>query len=127
MHVIAGKAACFGEVLQPEFRKYAQHDDSDDSTASLSVGGVPDRFHCFGCGKTGDAIRCFEAALKAKPDYPEANNHLGLALVRSGQTGEGVRQFQEALRLKPDYAGAHKNLEDALAAKDPASPPPGAA
>jgi len=28
----------------------------DDSTASLSVGGIPERFHCFGCGATGDVI-----------------------------------------------------------------------
>ena len=28
----------------------------DDSTASLSVGGVPDRFHCFWCGAGGDVI-----------------------------------------------------------------------
>jgi DNA primase len=28
----------------------------DDSTASLSVGGIPDRFHCFGCGVGGDVI-----------------------------------------------------------------------
>jgi DNA primase len=28
----------------------------DDSTASLSVGGVADRFHCFGCGAGGDVI-----------------------------------------------------------------------
>src|ERR1035437_9135198 len=28
----------------------------DDSTASLSVSGVPDRFHCFGCGAGGDVI-----------------------------------------------------------------------
>lgn len=28
----------------------------DDGTASLSVGGVPDRFHCFGCGAAGDVI-----------------------------------------------------------------------
>ncbi len=28
----------------------------DDITASLSVGGVPDRFHCFGCGAHGDVI-----------------------------------------------------------------------
>ncbi|KRF26494.1 DNA primase [Phycicoccus sp. Soil803] len=28
----------------------------DDRTASLSVGGVPDRFHCFGCGASGDVI-----------------------------------------------------------------------
>ena len=28
----------------------------DDSTASLSVGGVAGRFHCFGCGVGGDVI-----------------------------------------------------------------------
>lgn len=28
----------------------------DDSTPSLSVGGVPDRFTCFGCGARGDVI-----------------------------------------------------------------------
>src|SRR5664280_476200 len=28
----------------------------DDSTASLSVGGVRERFHCFGCGAGGDVI-----------------------------------------------------------------------
>lgn len=28
----------------------------EDSTPSLSVGGVPDRFHCFGCGASGDVI-----------------------------------------------------------------------
>jgi DNA primase len=28
----------------------------DDSTASMSVGGVPDRFKCFGCDAGGDVI-----------------------------------------------------------------------
>lgn len=28
----------------------------DDHTASMSVAGLPDRFHCFGCGASGDAI-----------------------------------------------------------------------
>ena len=28
----------------------------DDHTPSMSVAGVPDRFHCFGCGASGDAI-----------------------------------------------------------------------
>lgn len=27
-----------------------------DHTASLSVGGLPDRFHRFGCGASGDVI-----------------------------------------------------------------------
>jgi DNA primase len=35
----------------------------DDSTASMSVGAVPDRFRCFGCGAGGDVIeyvsRCY--------------------------------------------------------------------
>ena len=26
MHVIAGKAICFGEALKPEFKEYAQAD-----------------------------------------------------------------------------------------------------
>lgn len=28
----------------------------DDTTPSFSVDGVPDRFHCFGCGASGDVI-----------------------------------------------------------------------
>lgn len=32
----------------------------DDSTASLSVAGVPDQYHCFGCGATGDVIDFIE-------------------------------------------------------------------
>lgn len=28
----------------------------EDHTPSMSVAGVPDRFHCFGCGASGDAI-----------------------------------------------------------------------
>ena len=28
----------------------------EDSTASFSVDGVPDRYHCFGCGASGDVI-----------------------------------------------------------------------
>ena len=28
----------------------------EDTTASLSVAGIPDRFHCFGCGASGDVI-----------------------------------------------------------------------
>ncbi|KGN37316.1 CHC2 zinc finger domain-containing protein [Knoellia subterranea] len=35
----------------------------EDHTASLSVGGIPDRFHCFGCGASGDVIE-FVARLR---------------------------------------------------------------
>ena len=46
----------------------------DDSTASLSVDGVPDRFHCFGCGVSGDVID-FVQRLYRLP-FPEAVAHL---------------------------------------------------
>ena len=56
-HRIEEVVAAAGVELRPSGRGYLGccpfH---DDTTASLSVGGVPDRFHCFGCGATGDVI-----------------------------------------------------------------------
>jgi len=42
MHVVAGKAICFGEALRPEFRKYAQQiiDNAKALAEALLAGGV---------------------------------------------------------------------------------------
>ena len=42
MHVIAGKAVCFGEALQPEFKKYAQQiiDNAKALAETLLAGGL---------------------------------------------------------------------------------------
>ena len=42
MHVIAGKAVCFGEALQPEFKKYAQQiiDNAKALAEVLLAGGL---------------------------------------------------------------------------------------
>ena len=42
MHVIAGKAICFGEALRPEFRKYAQQiiDNAKTLAETLLAGGL---------------------------------------------------------------------------------------
>ena len=42
MHVIAGKAVCFGEALQPEFKRYAQPiiDNAKTLAEALLAGGV---------------------------------------------------------------------------------------
>jgi glycine hydroxymethyltransferase len=42
MHVVAGKAICFGEALRPEFRQYAQQiiDNAKALAESLLAGGV---------------------------------------------------------------------------------------
>jgi Flp pilus assembly protein TadD len=78
-------------------------------------------------GRTDEAIRQFQEAIRLKPDRAEAHNNLGTALGLTGRTDEAIRQFQEALRLKPDYAEARKNLGVVLASKAHSPPPPGAA
>jgi glycine hydroxymethyltransferase len=42
MHVIAGKAICFGEALQPEFRQYARQimDNAKQLAETLLAGGL---------------------------------------------------------------------------------------
>ena len=56
-HPIHEVVAASGVELQPRGHGFVGccpfH---EDVTPSLSVGGVPDRFHCFGCGASGDVI-----------------------------------------------------------------------
>ncbi|MGD0261440.1 MAG: tetratricopeptide repeat protein [Verrucomicrobiota bacterium] len=61
-------------------------------------------------GKTDEAIRQYQEALRLNPGHAFAHNVLGVALVRKGQMDEAIRQYHEALRLNPDYAEAHYNL-----------------
>jgi Flp pilus assembly protein TadD len=65
-------------------------------------------------GRTGEAIREYEAALRLKPDYGYAHNNLGSALEEKGQSEEAIRQYQEAIALEPANALAHNNLGTAL-------------
>jgi tetratricopeptide (TPR) repeat protein len=59
------------------------------------------------------AANCCSAALRLKPDYPEAFNSLGLIELDQGHAAEAARHFQDALKLKPDFALAHNNLGNA--------------
>lgn len=56
-HPLPEVMAAAGIELQPRGHGYMGccpfH---EDNTPSLSVDGVPDRFHCFGCGASGDVI-----------------------------------------------------------------------
>jgi DNA primase len=57
VHPIHQVVAASGVELQPRGHGFVGccpfH---EDRTPSLSVDGVPDRFHCFGCGASGDVI-----------------------------------------------------------------------
>lgn len=63
----------------------------DDSTASLSVDGVPDRYHCFGCGASGDVI-----------DFVERRH--GLTFTQAVAYLDGQRSNEPALSGVPSTA-----------------------
>lgn len=61
-------------------------------------------------GRFDHAIELINSALALKPNYPEALNNLGNALVSSGRTDEGAASYRKAVDLRPNYADAHFNL-----------------
>ncbi len=65
-------------------------------------------------GKTDEAAACYQRALELKPDYAEAHNNLGNALIGQGKSDAAATCYQRALELKPDYAEAHNNLGNVL-------------
>ena len=63
-----------------------------------------------------EAIPHFEAALRIHPNYPEAQNNLGMTIGDiPGRMPEAISHFEAAIRLKPDLLQAHYNLAVALA------------
>ncbi len=62
-------------------------------------------------------LLCFSVAfnLLASAEYgAEAQDNLGVALVRLGRIQEAIPHYEQALRLNPDYAEVHDNLGLAL-------------
>ena len=44
----------------------------------------------------------YREAIRLKPDYAEAHNNLGIALMAQGKHDEAIVAYREAIRLKPD-------------------------
>jgi tetratricopeptide (TPR) repeat protein len=67
-----------------------------------------------------DAIALLRKAVESKPDFGEAHNNLGAALLKQGRSAEAIEHFQRAIEIAPvnyagifvgpDCAGAHCNL-----------------
>jgi Flp pilus assembly protein TadD len=69
----------------------------------------------FQAGRVPDAIGQYQQALQIKPDYAEAHNNLGGALLQTGRVSDAMMQFDQALRIRPDYTDAKNNLARAQA------------
>ena len=53
----------------------------------------------------------YKRQVHIRPDYAEARNNLGSALLETpGWLPDAIGEFQAALRIRPDYAEAHYNL-----------------
>ncbi|MFH1971519.1 MAG: tetratricopeptide repeat protein [Patescibacteria group bacterium] len=84
----------------------------------ISLGGV-----YYSLGRYDEAIRVFELAVIAKPDYANAHYNLAVALRDKGDVQNALIQMELVLSLvdkdTPDYELARKEIE-ALEAKQPA-------
>jgi tetratricopeptide (TPR) repeat protein len=61
-----------------------------------------------------EVIAHYEQALQLKPDFADAHNNLGIALLQAGKVNDAIGHYQQALRIQPDLAEAHNNLGTAL-------------
>jgi tetratricopeptide (TPR) repeat protein len=60
-------------------------------------------------GRAPEAIEMLDAALKARPDYPEALCLGGYILSEAGQYEAALRFYNQSLKFKPDYPIALSN------------------
>jgi tetratricopeptide (TPR) repeat protein len=65
-------------------------------------------------GKTDEAIRKFEEALRLNPNLVAAHVSLGLIMVQKRDLDKAIHHFRKALEIKPDLAEVHNSLGVAL-------------
>jgi tetratricopeptide (TPR) repeat protein len=63
------------------------------------------------------AIACYKQVIRIKPDYAEAYNNMGNALMNKGDLDAAIVNYKQALTIKPDYADAYNNMGNALNSK----------
>jgi tetratricopeptide (TPR) repeat protein len=61
------------------------------------------------------AIELYDAAIKIKPEFPEAEFQRAMALLATKQTTEAIEGFNRAVALRPDWAIAYSKFGRALA------------
>lgn len=67
--------------------------------------------------RVAEAIVRYEAALKVRPDDPEAHYNLAVALAARQRVDDAIRQYRRAISLAPDDPRSHNNLASLLASR----------
>ena len=62
------------------------------------------------------AIECYDAAIRLKPEFPEAEFQRALALLLSNQKDEALKGFRRAVELRPDWPFAYARFGSQLTA-----------
>jgi len=92
-------AACF-QVANGQAQEIA---DSENDPVKLFDRGQD--AHAKGDYKT--AIQFYEAAVKLKPEFPEAEFQRAMALLATNRKKEAIEGFNRAVALRPDWAFAY--------------------
>jgi tetratricopeptide (TPR) repeat protein len=70
----------------------------------------------------GKALKCYQAAVKLKPDYHEAINNIGTIYYSQKSYRRAINQYRKALRVAPEQASVHSNLGMAYFARNQIEP-----
>ena len=68
----------------------------------------------FRSGRADEAIAHFQKAVEIKPNYGDAQNNLGIALLQTGKAEEAIPHFLKALEIDPTQAQTYYSLGGAL-------------
>lgn len=112
LYVELGQVRASQGNLDEALRQYrkARARDQNDAHVCLLEAEVLDKQK-----KRSEAIGSLREAIRLRPSYCEAHDHLGMELGLLGEFAEAAAEFEQVVRLRPDYAEGHLNLGIALA------------
>ena len=63
-----------------------------------------------GKSRVDEAIAAYQRALRIRPDYPQVQNNIGLALLLKGRPSEAIVHWEKTLEIRSDFVDALNNL-----------------